>query len=451
MFYTIKSKYVKENKKSQKVKKPLLIILVLFLIIISFGLGMYFAQRSEVVKELAKKEVVYLGQVTGKYSQRNENILTQDINFNLFWEVWDELKKDYVDKDKLNEKEMFYGALEGLVASVGDPYTVFMDPKSSLQFEEDLSGTFEGIGAEIGIRKEILTIIAPLAGTPADKAGLKSGDKIYAINGEATVGMSIDEAVNKIRGPKGTDVTLSISREGNGVAKDVVITRGIIVVKSVKTETVTVTGAAEGARNEEKKGEIQNEKEIHKDIFVLKISNFNNDTLNLFNEAVREMLAKDYRGIILDLRNNPGGYLDTSIEMASEWVEDGVIVTEKFSEEKKNEYLSRGRARLKDYPTVILVNGGSASASEIVAGALRDHKKATIVGEQTFGKGSVQTLKEFSDGSTVKVTVAKWLTPNGDCINDAGIKPDVEIKLTPEDYADNKDPQMDKALEILKE
>jgi len=150
------------------------------------------------------------------------------------------------------------------------------------------------------------------------------------------------------------------------------------------------------------------------------------------------------------LRNNPGGYLDTAIELASEWVDDGIIVTEKFSEEKKNEYFSRGRARLKDYPTVVLVNRGSASASEILSGALRDYKKATIVGEQTFGKGSVQTLREFGDGSSIKITVAKWLTPNGDSINDAGIKPDIEIKMTDKDYEENKDPQMDKAIEILK-
>ena len=439
MLYTIKGKYVAENKKNKWLKRIALVILILVLMAASFGGGLYISQKSEVIKKLAEKEVVYLGNLIGKYGGGRDDIFKQDVNFNLFWEVWDTLEKEYVDKDKLNDKEMFYGALNGLVASLGDPYTVFMDPKLSREFADDLAGTFEGIGAEIGIRKEVLTIIAPLEGMPAAKAGLSAGDKVYAINGEATTGMTVDEAVSKIRGPKGTDVTLTIFKEGNDTAKDMVITRGVIVVKSVKTETVSSAGG-EGSQEEKKDN----------DIFVLKISNFNNDTLDLFNKAVQEILAKNPKGIVLDLRNNPGGYLDTAIELASEWVDDGIIVTEKFSEEKKNEYFSRGRARLKDYPTVVLVNRGSASASEILSGALRDYKKATIVGEQTFGKGSVQTLREFGDGSSIKITVAKWLTPNGDSINDAGIKPDIEIKMTDKDYEENKDPQMDKAIEILK-
>ena len=440
MLYTIKSKYVNEGRKNKWLKRIALVILALVLILSSFGSGMYISQKSEVIKKLAEKEVIYFGSLTGKYGRGRDDILKQDVDFNLFWEIWDTLEKEYVDKNKLNDKEMFYGALKGLVASIGDPYTVFMDPKLSREFEDDLAGTFEGIGAEIGIRKEILTIIAPLEGTPAQKAGLLAGDKIYAINGEATASMTVDEAVTKIRGPKGTNVTLTIFKEGGDTAKDTVITRGVIVVKSVKTEIIPSAGAQGG--QEEKKDN---------DIFVLEINNFNNDTSDLFNKAVREILSKNPKGIILDLRNNPGGYLDTAIELASEWVDSGVIVTEKFSEEKSNEYLSRGRARLKDYPTVVLVNGGSASASEILAGALRDYKKATIVGQQTFGKGSVQTLKEFGDGSSVKITVAKWLTPNGDSINDAGIKPDIEIEMTPEDYEEDKDPQMEKAVEILKE
>jgi len=439
MFYNIDSKNLEGGGKTRRFKKITWFIIILVLMSASFASGTYSAQKNEVVKKLAEKEVVYLGQLTGKYSKADEGSITQDINFSLFWDVWDELKKEYVDKDKLNEKEMFYGALKGMVAAVGDPYTVFMDPKLTLEFQNDLAGTFEGIGAEIGLRNEILTIIAPLDGTPAQKSGLKAGDKIYSIDGLSTAGISVDEAVSKIRGPKGTNVTLTTFRDGASATKDVVITRGVIVVKSVQTETVA-SGTEVGG----------GEQKADEDIFVIKISNFNNDTLDLFNSAVSQALAKNPKGIVLDLRNNPGGYLETAIEMASEWVDGGLVVTEKFNEERKNEYLSRGRARLKDFPTVVLVNKGSASASEIVAGALRDHKKGTIVGEQTFGKGSVQTLKELADGSTVKVTVAKWLTPNGDSINDAGIKPDVEIKLTPEDYDANKDPQMDKAIEILK-
>ncbi|MBU0637182.1 MAG: S41 family peptidase [Patescibacteria group bacterium] len=399
-----------------------LIILILF----TFIAGMIFTQKSEIARQFTLKKAEYTGQILNKYGLIPRDKLSQDVDFNLFWNVWDLLHEQYVEKDKLNEKQMFYGALRGLTASLNDPYTVFMDPKVAEEFANDLTGTFEGIGAELGIKNNILTIIAPLAEMPAEKAGLKAGDKIYAINGISTAGITIDEAVSKIRGPKDTEVTLIISRNGLDKARDVKIKRGIIVVKSVNTEMRT------------------------DEIFVVRISNFNDDTQKLFKKAVVEIIAKNPKGIILDLRNNPGGYLDTAIEVASEWVEDEVVVTEKFTEEKKNEYLARGRARLKDFPTVILVNQGSASASEIVAGALKDTEKAIIVGKKTFGKGSVQTLKELKDGSSVKVTVAKWLTPKGNCINDQGIMPDVEIDLTIENFNNLKDPQLDKALEILK-
>lgn len=426
MSYIIKSKYVTDGRKKGKwFKRIVWFFLVLILMVSSFAFGLYAVEKNEILKELAGDEVVFLGKLIGKYSQAKEGVLTQEVDFNLFWDVWNTLERDYVDKDKINEKELFYGAIRGMVAALGDPYTVYMNPQIAQEFEDDLAGTFEGIGAEIGIRDDILTIIAPLDDMPAQKAGLKAGDKIYAINDESTAGITIDEAVRKIRGPKGTGVVLTISENGLEKIRDVEITRDTIIIKSIKTEL----------RDD--------------NIFIIKITNFNDDTLVLFNNAVMEILEKNPSGIILDLRNNPGGYLDTAIEIGSEWVEDGIIVTEQFSEDKKTEYLSRGRARLKDYETVILVNQGSASASEIVSGALKDNGKAVIIGKKTFGKGSVQSLKEFSDGSSVKVTVAKWLTPNGDCINDKGIEPDYEVDLTVDDYKENKDPQLDKAVEIL--
>ncbi|MEA3464173.1 MAG: S41 family peptidase [Patescibacteria group bacterium] len=418
-------KYTIQEKKSKILKRIAATVLILILAIVCFGAGMYIVQKNEVAKELANQEVVFAGKILGKYSQTPEGKLTQDIDFNLFWDVWDVLHKEYVDHDKLNEKEMFYGALRGLVASLADPYTIFMNPKVAREFADDLAGTFEGIGAEIGIRDDILTIIAPLTDMPAEKAGLRAGDKVYAINGESTAGIFIDEAVRKIRGPKNTEVTLTISRNGMDSVKDITIIRGVIIVKSVKTEL----------RDD--------------NIFVVKITNFNDDTRNLFNKAAQEAVKIDPQGVILDLRNNPGGYLDTAIEIASEWVEDGVIVTEKFSEEKQNEYLARGRARLKNYHTVVLVNQGSASASEIVSGALQDYEKAVIIGMQTFGKGSVQTVANLDDGSSVKITVAKWLTPSGSCISEQGITPDEEIDLTIKDYNKGIDPQMDRAVEIL--
>lgn len=413
----------KQKSKFKKTTKNLVWILVF--ILFGFQIGIYSAQKNEVVKDLAKDEVVYLGKLTGKYSEANKDILTQDVDFKLFWEVWDELKKEYVDSGELNDKELFYGAIRGMVAAAGDPYTTYMDPKITQEFNDDLEGKFEGIGAEISIKDDVLTVVSPLEGSPAENAGLKAGDKIISIDDETTTGLSIDEAVKKIRGPKGEKVTLKIAREGLDEFKNIEIIRDVIVIKSIKTE--------------------------YRDdgIFVVEILNFNGDTMELFDKAIREILAKNPKGIILDLRNNPGGLLDTSIEIASEWIEDGVVVSEADSQGEKSDFYARGRARLKDYKTVVLVNEGSASASEIVAGALKSHNKAIIIGKTTFGKGSVQTLSDFSDGSSLKVTIAKWLTPDGISISEEGISPDEEVDYTLEDYEADIDPQMDRAVEII--
>ena len=412
-------------KKRRKIKILGVILLSIILLASFFSAGMMLAQKNEFIKKISVKEAVYAGNVYNKYVTAPANKLTQDVNFNLFWKVWDTLLDKYVDKDKLDDKTMFYGALKGLVESTGDPYTVFMEPKVAKEFTDDLAGAFEGIGAEIGKKSDVITIIAPLADMPAEKAGLKAGDKIYAIDGKSTAGLAIDQAVSKIRGPKGTEVTLTIFRDGFDKPKDFKIIRQAIVVKSVRT-----------VRRDD-------------NIFVITITNFNDDTTELFKRAAQTALEKNPKAIILDLRNNPGGYLETAIDVASEWIDQGVVVTEQFNPEKKNEYWHRGRSRLKDFPTAVLVNQGSASASEIVAGALKDDGKAIIVGLKTFGKGSVQTLENLQDGSSVKITVAKWLTPKGNNINEQGIVPDVEVDLTIDDYNKGKDPQMDKAVEIL--
>ena len=417
----------KQNKKRKIFKKIGVAILLLLLVFVSFGTGMIYSQKSEIARKFTLEQVGYVGKVLNKYGLVLQGKLSQDINFNEFWNVWDLLKEKYVDKDKLADKQMFYGAVRGLVNSIGDPYTVFMEPKVAKEFSDDLAGTFEGIGAEIGMRNDVVTIIAPLADMPAEKAGLRAGDKIYAIDGKSTAGLSIDEAVNKIRGPKDTTVTLTIMREGVDKTQDYKITRGVIIVKSVRTDM-----RSDG-------------------IFVVTITNFNNDTSDLFKQAGQKIVEKNPQAIILDLRNNPGGYLDTAVDVASEWIDQGVIVTEKFTDEKKNEYLTRGRARLKDFFTVVLVNQGSASASEIVAGALQDYNKATIIGKKTFGKGSVQTLEDLPDGSSIKITVAKWLTPKGNSINEQGITPNIEVDLTQDDSNKGKDPQLDKAIELIKQ
>jgi carboxyl-terminal processing protease len=354
--------------------------------------------------------------------------LSDDVDASLFWEVRDIIQKHYVD-GPVPETELFYGALAGQVASLGDPYSVFLDPEIAEKFAQELSSEFEGIGAEIGIKKGVLTIVSPLSESPAERAGLKSGDKVYKIDGQETTDMSLNEAVSIIRGPAGTNVVLTVFRDKNGNMEelDIEITRDKIHFKTVKSEM--------------KSG----------NILYIEVSHFNNDTEELFNEVVSNNIAKDLKGIVLDLRGNPGGFLDVSVNMAGKWVRKGdVVVIERFSETQETPYRSSGRAEFAGIPTVVLVNGGSASASEIVSGSLQDYELATVLGSTTFGKGSVQDLRELSDGSQIKITVAKWLTPNGRIIEGEGIKPDVEIERTTEDYDNDIDAQLDEALLMLR-
>ncbi len=419
------SKYIVRTRGKHILLSVSFFILVLVLLLFSFGAGLYMAGKNEVARDLARKEAIYAGKLMGKYSEPEEGKIQQDIKFDLYWDLWDTLKEKYVDSKEITDKQLFYGSLKGMTEAVNDPYTVFMNPQKTQKFEESMTGTFEGIGAEVGIKNDVLTIIAPLDGMPAKKAGLKAGDKVLEVDGESTKKMTLDEAVNKIRGEEGTEVVLTILREGEKESREVSITRGVIHVKSVQS-----TWLKDG-------------------VFKIEISNFNSDTLTLFNKKAKEALNKQAKGIVLDLRNNPGGYLSTSIEIASDWVENGLILSERFGNGEVNEYKARGMSRLDDIPTVVLVNRGSASASEIVAGALQAHNEAIVVGEQTFGKGSIQSLSTFGDGSSVKITVAKWFTPGGRSISEEGIAPDIEVEYTLEDYEKDRTPQEDKAMEVL--
>lgn len=350
-----------------------------------------------------------------------------DVDFSEFWEVWN-MVKDRFAGDPRSDVEMFYGAIAGMVSSLEDPYSTFFDPDLADEFIRELEGTFEGIGTEIGIKHNQLTAIAPLPDTPAERAGLRAGDKILSIDDIDTYGMSLEEAVKRIRGPKGTEVRLLVVRNGLGEALEIPIIRDTIVVDSVR---MTI---------EEQEGE---------KIAVVHISHFNEQTMPKFSEAIQDMLLEDIDGIVLDLRNNPGGFLETAVKVSGEWVPRSVIVVEKFSDDTLQNYTSNGSSRLVDMPTVVLVNGGSASASEIVSGALQDYGKARIIGEQTFGKGSVQDYVEFDDGSALKLTVARWLTPNGRSINEEGIEPDEVVEFTFEDFDNDVDPQLERAMEIL--
>ena len=346
------------------------------------------------------------------------------IDFKMYWDLWNVIKDRYA-KQPVDEKKMFYGALQGMVASLGDPHSVFMEPAASEEFAQELSGKFEGIGAEIGIKKENLVIIAPLPGSPAEKAGLLAGDRIIGIDEIDTTGMALDDAVSRIRGDKGTKVKLHVLRGKESEPRVFEIVRDTIAVQSVK---VTYATSPKG-----------------KKLAVVKISHFNGDTTDLFLEGVTQIAARGVDGVVLDLRNNPGGYLDSSVAVLGEWIPGEVAVSERYSDGTKDDHRAGGRGRLKDVPTVVLVNGGSASASEIVSGALQDLGKAKLIGTQTFGKGSVQDLIDLDDGATVKLTIAEWLTPKGNNINTQGIAPDYVVERTDKDYEDDKDPQRDAA------
>jgi len=352
--------------------------------------------------------------------------LSRDVDFGIYWDVWTWLQSRYIDHP-VEEPRLFYGSLAGMVASLGDPYSLFLEPKDAEEFSEELHGRFEGIGAEIGIRENRLTVISPLTESPAEKAGLKPDDWIIKIDQKDTAGIDLNDAVRKIRGERGTQVVLSILRQGFDEPKDFTITRDQIKIVSVRWE-------------------------MKDDLYAyIKVTNFNADTGERFRQAVEQIFTKKPKGIIVDFRNDPGGYLDIAVEIASYWVEEGLpVVLERKSDKSTSEYRAVQNQTLAGYPTVLLVNKGSASASEIVAGALQDYALATLVGETTFGKGSIQDIKEFSDGSAVKLTIARWLTPKERQIDSEGIKPDVEIEITDEEAKEGKDPQLEKALELLK-
>jgi carboxyl-terminal processing protease len=394
-------------------------VTVLFCALAIFWIGYARGERHSQPKNESLNGVVFENMQAGGDSS---------INFSLFWDVWDLLKEKYVDSGKLEAQKLFYGAIKGMLAATGDPYTTFFDPEETKAFGEDISGSFEGIGAELGVKNEVLTVIAPLEGTPAEQAGLRAGDKIIKIDGKLTSDMSVDEAVDLIRGKKGTEVVLNIFRSGDEETRDVKVTRNVINVKSVKYET--------------KDGNIA----------FIRVSRFGEDTAADFAAAIKKASSQNAKGIILDLRNNPGGYLDASIDMAGRMLPRGkVVVIEESGDGKQKKMTTRGGDVASAIPMVVLINEGSASASEILAGALKDNRtEITLVGKKSFGKGSVQEFIELPQKTAVKITVARWLTPNGKQINEEGISPDVEVEFSNDDYQNDRDPQLDKALEILK-
>lgn len=351
-----------------------------------------------------------------------------DVDFSLFWDAWRLIQNDYVKSDELNKQEMVYGAVRGLLDSLGDPYSIFFDPKEAKKFSENVTGNFSGIGIEIGVKKGILTIISPIEGTPAWEAHLKPGDQIVAIDGKESLSMSSEEAVDLIRGPKDTEVKLTIFRSNFEKPQEFTIKRDTISVASVKTEF------------------------LQDNIAHITLSSFSDNTNYEFYRAVLEALVKKSPAVILDLRNNPGGYLEVSVDIAGWFLKRGdVVVRESVKGEDETVFQASGNQALLNTPVVILANEGSASASEILVGALRDNRQIKIIGQKTFGKGSVQEVEDMFDNSMIKLTIAEWLTPNGLSLNDNGLEPDYKVELTDEDYENDKDPQLDKALEVVQQ
>lgn len=397
-------------------RRAQLLVLILLISVSCFYGGYYFGQRGFVIQ---------LKKSPPRISVTNREPLEQSLDFKGFWEVWDYLNKNHIDRP-LDAKKLYYGAISGMVNAVGDDYTSFFAPTQNALVKSTLSGTYEGIGAELGFKDSQLIIISPLDGSPAKDAGILPGDKILEIEGVSTVGVNLQEAVIKIRGDAGTVVTLRLQR-GDQEAKVVPITRGKIVAKSVSW------------------------RDLGDSVAYIRLSRFGDKTNPDWSDAVTQLKNQmpNLKGIVLDVRGNPGGYLDSAIYVASEFIPKGVVMFEEKADQTVSEREVNRRGNLLGVPLVALIDKGSASASEIVAAALRDDLKVKLIGTKSFGKGTIQTSQEFKDGSSIHVTIAKWLTPNKEWIHKVGLTPDIVVERTEEDILAGRDPQLDKAKEEM--
>lgn len=411
---------------------------VFVLILLVFGAGFTVGLRGRgitmVFREVAVKDKEPPGDLK----------LDERVDFSPFWKAWGILNEKYVLSASTTDQQKLWGAIEGLASSLKDPYTVFFPPEENELFETEISGKFDGIGIEIGIKDEILTVIAPLKGTPAEKAGLIAGDRIFQIDDTPAINIKVERAVKLIRGKRGTAVKLTVQRVGKKDPLVVTIIRDRINIPTIDTElkrdiaTTTASGGNDILRRE--------------GIFIIKLYNFSVESNVQFRHALREFILSGSPRLILDLRGNPGGFLEAAVDIASwflpRWT---LVVTEDYGGKKPNQlHRSYGYNVLnRNLRMAVLINRGTASAAEILAGALHEHGIATLVGEETFGKGSVQELVHVTSDTSLKITVARWLTPKNISISEGGLKPDVEVKITPEDIEAKRDPQLDKAVEIL--
>lgn len=392
------------------------------IIVLAFVLGWQTGHKDVLVKWESYKPTV---SVINREPPQNI-----DVDFKLFWDTWDLVSKEYIDKKAIDPNKLFYGAISGMVAAIGDPYTVFLPPDQQKSSKEELNGSFDGVGIQLGFDKDKrLVVVAPLKGTPAEKAGIKPKDMIVKIGDKDTNGISLPEAVKLIRGPKGTKISLTTFRDGGADTNNYDLTRETIVVKSV-----------ESSFKETPNG---------KKVAVIKLSRFGERTEDEWVQSVDEIVNSKADSLILDLRNNPGGFLEGAVFVVSEFIEGGDAVLQEDNEGKKVPYKVNRSGKLTKIPMIVLINKGSASASEIVAGALQDRKRAKLVGEKSFGKGTIQQAMELPSNTGIHITVSKWLTPNGRWVNALeGLDPDVKIEAGDEEDA-TKDLQMDKAIELL--
>lgn len=342
-----------------------------------------------------------------------------------FWETWDIVHEEYVDQP-VNDLELMRGAIEGMLNALGDRHTSYMNPDEFMQANESLEGEYEGIGAWVDITGDYVEIISPMKGSPADEAGLQPNDKVIGVNGEDVAGVPGDLVLTQILGPAGTDVTLTIQRESETF--DVTITRQNIVVPTVDSEI------------------------LEDNIAYIALYTYGENTTDQLRQSLTELLEQEPDGLILDLRDNGGGYLNTAIQVVSEFIGDGVVMYEQYGDGETYTYEAIPGGLATEIPLVVLVNGGTASASEITAGAIQDYGRAPLVGTTTYGKGSVQTWIELEDNAGgVRVTIARWLTPDGRQISGEGLEPEYVVEITEEDFEQGLDPQLDKAIDVLKD
>lgn len=410
---------------------------IILIILIAGGLG-YFIGTNKI--SAAWHGYTPILSITQKNPPPSENL-----NMAPFYEVLDKVNQDYYDKTKIDSQKILYGAINGALQSLNDPFTSFFPPKQNTDFKTQMAGEFSGIGAELGMSEDNrISVMAPLDSSPAQKAGIKSGDVILSVDGEETNGWTLPQAVEKIRGPKGTAVKLSILHENSKTPVTLSVTRDTIQIKSVNGWIKSFSCDSKGTCREETNCP------ACATVAYVRLSQFGDKTNDEWTQMINTLYpkiiaAKNFKGVILDLRNNPGGYLQDAVFIASEFIKNGTVVSQVDGAGEKNDLPVSRTGLLLDQPVIVLTNKGSASASEIVSGALRDHNRAKLVGETTFGKGTIQQPVELADGASVHISVGKWITPNGTWVDKKGLTPDIKVVYDQKKSA--KTPNLDNQLQ----